>query len=75
MFLIVPDEKIKSQLNSILSKHIMFVEKPHRNFTDKVVEWLSNLIPDDDENLGKEHPSSVQTPMGTSLAPQKAVTI
>lgn len=66
VFLIIPDEKIKTQINSILSKHLMYVEKPQRNFTDKVVEWLSNLMPDDED---------VQTPLETSLSPQKAATI
>ena len=66
VYLIVPDEKIKTQINTILSKHVMFVEQPHRNFTDKMVEWLSNLMPDDED---------VQTPMETSLSPQKAATI
>ena len=66
VFLIVPNEKIKEQVNAVLSKHVMRVEKPHRNFTDKVIEWLSNLMPDDD---------GVQIPMETSLSPQKAATI
>ncbi|MFH0773604.1 MAG: hypothetical protein V1922_04820 [bacterium] len=74
IFLIVPDEKIKMQINNILSKHVMYIEKPQRNFTDKVVEWLSNLMPDD-EDQEQGHPSSHQTPMETSLSPQKAATI
>lgn len=73
-FLIVPDETIKKQINAILSKHVMYVEKPQRNFTDKAVDWLSNLMPED-EDLEQEHSSSHQTPMETSLSPQKAVTI
>jgi hypothetical protein len=74
VFLIVPDEKIKTQINSILSKHVMYVEQPHRNFTDKIVEWLSNLMPDE-EDTEQEHSSSPQRPMETSLSPQKAATI
>jgi len=62
IFLIVPDEKTKSQINAILSKHMMYVEKPHRNFTDKAIDWLSNLMPDDED---------AQIPMPTSLSPQK----
>jgi len=73
VFLIVPDDKVKMQINSILSKHVMYVEKPQRNFTDKVVDWLSNLMPDD-EDLEPVRPSSHQTPMETSLSPQKVVT-
>ena len=73
-YLIVPDEKIKAQINAILSKHVMYVEKPQRNFTDKIVDWLSNLMPDD-EDWEQEHSSSARTPIPTSLSPQKAATI
>lgn len=65
-FLIVPDENIKKEISAILSKHVMYVEKPQRNFTDKVVDWLSNLMPEDED---------VQTQTATSLSPQKAATI
>jgi hypothetical protein len=65
-FLVVPDEKTKEEINAILSKHVMYVQKPTRSFTDKMVEWLSNLMPDDDD---------AQKPMETSLSPQKAATI
>ena len=66
IYLIIPEEQIKTKVNSILSKHLMYVEKPQRGFTDKMVDWLSNLMPDDED---------VQTPMGTSPSPQKVATI
>lgn len=66
IFLIVPDDTIKKQIDAILSKHVMYVEKPSRSFTDKMVEWLTNLMPDDEDD---------QKPMEPSLSPQKAVTM
>lgn len=66
VFLVVPDEKIKEEINTILSKHVMYVQKPTRSFTDKMVEWLSNLMPDDED---------VQIPQEPSHAPQTAATI
>ncbi len=66
VYLIVPDEKTKLQISAILSKHVMYVEKPARSATDKMVEWLSNLMPDDED---------VQTPLVTSPSPQTAVPI
>lgn len=66
IYLIVPDDKIKMQINAILSKHVMYVEKPQRSLTDKMVDWLSNLMPDDED---------VQTPLAPSPSPQKVVTI
>lgn len=51
-YLVVPNEEIKKNLLSILSEHLVYQEKPMRSFTDKVVDWLSELIPDDqEENL------------------------
>jgi len=71
-YLIIPDEETKKKITEILSKHLMYVEKPQRNFTDKLVDWLSNLIPDDEE---ESSPSSAQIHSPSSLSPQKAVTI
>lgn len=65
-YLIVPDEATKLKVTDLLSKHLMYVEKPQRSFTDKMVDWLSNLIPDEDER---------QTPVTAPLSPQKAAPI
>lgn len=48
-YLVIPNEEVKSRVVSLLSKHLMFLEKPHRSFTDKMVDFLSNLIPDDED--------------------------
>jgi len=70
VYLVIPDEETKGKITEILSKHLMYVEKPQRNFTDKLVSWLSNLVPDDEEPA-----SSDQKHSETSLVPQKAATI
>jgi hypothetical protein len=76
IYLIIPEEQTKDTVNAILSKHLMYVEKPQRGFTDKMVDWLSNLMPDDDADSTKEErASSHQRPMEQPLSPQKAVTI
>ena len=48
-FLIIPDTEIKKRVIEVLSQHLIFMEKPQRSITDKLVDWLSNLIPDDEE--------------------------
>lgn len=48
-YLVVPTAEIKSEVMAILSEHIMFQDKPQRTMTDRMVDWLSHLIPDDDE--------------------------
>jgi hypothetical protein len=74
IYLIIPEEHTKITVNSILTKHLMYVEKPQRGFTDKMIDWLSNLIPDDDE-VKEVHASSLQKQMEQPLSPQKVVTI
>ena len=65
-YLIVPDEAKRQEITSILSKHLMFVEKPQRSFTDKMVDWLSNLIPDEaEEQMPKVGSPSPQTVVPT----------
>jgi len=50
MFFVVPNEEIKKKVVEFLAQHLMFQEKPQRSFTDKVVDWFSNLMPDDEES-------------------------
>jgi len=48
-YLVVPNGEVKKKVTSLFSKHLMYMEKAPRNFTDKVIEFLSRLIPDDEE--------------------------
>lgn len=70
-YLIVPSDEVKKQVTNILSHHLMYMEKPQRSITDKMVDFLSNLIPDDEETGEKKEvtsPSSLhQTQMPASL--------
>lgn len=68
-YMIVPNEEVKKQVVSIFSKHIMYMEKPPHSITDKMVDLLSKLIPDDeDEKKEVKPPASLhQKPMPASL--------
>lgn len=48
-YLVIQDDKTKDKLFHVLAEHILFVEKPQKTFTDKMSEWLTKLMPDDDE--------------------------
>ncbi len=48
-FLVVPNNEIKQKLIFILSEHLIYQEKPQRTVTDKMIDWLSSLIPDEEE--------------------------
>lgn len=57
-YLVVPNEDIKKRLFPILTDHVVFQEKPTQGITDKLINLLSRLIPD-------EH--AVAKPQGASL--------
>lgn len=48
-YMVVLDEEMKKKLTLILSEHLVYKDKPERTFTDKVIELLSKLIPDEEE--------------------------
>ncbi|NMB84003.1 hypothetical protein GYA28_01815 [Candidatus Roizmanbacteria bacterium] len=48
-YLVVDNKETKNKLVSLLAEHLIYQEKPQRSFTDKAVDWLSNLIPDEEE--------------------------
>lgn len=66
-YLIIPNEEIRSIVMRLLSEHLLFQEKPQRTITDKVIDWLSRLLPDDEDDIPSvksSYPSSSfsQTP-------------
>jgi hypothetical protein len=65
-YLVIPNPEVKKQVSALFSKHLMYLEKAPHNFTDKIVDFLSRLIPDDEEKITP--PASLhQTPMPASL--------
>jgi len=48
-YLVIPQDTIKKQVMKILAEHIVYQEKPNLTLTDRLIKWLSYLIPDDEE--------------------------
>lgn len=68
-YLVVLNEEVKKQLVLILSEHIVYQEKPQRSLTDKMVDWLSKLIPDEEEEVVTPPQAG---PAASSARPQPA---
>jgi len=45
LYLVVPDEKIKSALMHILGEHLVYLKEPIHTTTDKMASWLTSLMP------------------------------
>ncbi len=58
-YLIVPDSDIKQKLKVALSQHLVYQDKPQRVLSDRIIDWLSQLVPDD-EDSHVEEPSQAQ---------------
>lgn len=48
-YMVIPNEHVKSEVNKILSTHIMYVPKPPRTFSDRAIDFLSKLLPEEEE--------------------------
>lgn len=57
IYLVVPGEDTKSNLTKVLSEYLIFQEKPHLTFTDKLAEALTKLMPDDDNEVLNQAPT------------------
>lgn len=53
LYLVVPSEDLKKKLISILSTHLLYQETPRKTITDKMLDWVSILVPDEEE-ISKE---------------------
>ena len=53
LYLVVPTEEMKKKLIAILSSHLLYQETPQKTITDKMLDWVSVLIPDEEE-ISKE---------------------
>lgn len=47
LYLVVPTQEMKLNLIKLLSERLVYQENPHKSITDKMVDWLSQLIPED----------------------------
>lgn len=65
VFVVIPDEEVKKNVVRLLSEHLVYQEKPTRTMVDKLIDWLSALIPDEEEAVTPVPPLS-----GLSQKPQ-----
>lgn len=47
-YMVIPKEETKTTIMRLLSEHLVYQEKPQKTFTDKMVDLLSSLIPEDE---------------------------
>jgi hypothetical protein len=52
VYLVLKNKEMKQELIHLLSDHLIYQEKPQKTFIDKIIDWFSNLIPDEEENQG-----------------------
>lgn len=50
LFLVVSSQEMKLNLVKFLSEHLVFQENPQKTITDKMIDWLSQLVPEDEPN-------------------------
>lgn len=69
LYLVLKDEKTRQDLITILSQHLIYQEKPHKTFTEKLTDWLNKLIPEEETipSTTKENQASLGKATGGAL--------
>lgn len=73
VYLVVPNAGTKKVVSEQLAKHIMYREDPQKTVTDRLVEWFSALVPNEEGEVTQQ--SASQTPREASPSPQASAPI
>lgn len=49
LYLVLPDSETKKKVMDVLSQHLIYLEKPKRGITEKMIDVFMHLVPDDAE--------------------------
>lgn len=55
-YLVLPDKATHAKVFEILSNHIIYVEKPQKTLTDRMAEWLTTLMPEEESPVASSTP-------------------
>lgn len=59
VYMVVPNEELKKELINILSQYLIYQEKPRKTFTDKLIDFFIQLMPEEEETKSKAAPPIV----------------
>lgn len=48
LYVVLPDKATYSKVFEILLEHIVYVEEPEKSLTDRLAEWLTTLMPEEE---------------------------
>ncbi len=48
-YLVIPSEEIRKNITLLLTEHLVYLDKPRKGITEKTIDFLSSLIPNDEE--------------------------
>lgn len=54
IYLVIKDPEEKEKILKLLSEHLIFLEKPHKTFADKLSDVLTSLMPESDDDEATE---------------------
>ncbi len=46
-YLVIPSAEVKQEVIGVIGKHLMYLSKPPRTLTDRLIEIFSRLVPED----------------------------
>lgn len=56
LYLVITDEKTQEAVLHHLSDHLIYMEEPQKTLTDKMAEWLTTLMPEEENRAASSKP-------------------
>lgn len=48
LYMVIPNETIRHDVLHLLAEHLVYQESPEKTFSDKMAEWLTSLMPEEE---------------------------
>lgn len=75
LYLVIPNETVKHEVLHLLAEHLVYQESPEKTFADKMAEWLTTLMPEEESQTPdvkhEEQPHERHMPVTTEERPHQ----
>ncbi len=68
--MVIPEKSVKKEVLHILSEHIVYIQKPKKTATDRMAEWLTELMPTEESQAPSSKPEA-QIPSHQTFVPSE----
>lgn len=54
LYMVIPNDEVRNDVLHLLADHLVYQESPEMTFSDKLAEWLTSLMPEEESQIPAE---------------------